>query len=71
VRSLSSALRGSFVSAATRLTILSFVILFATVSQRSPHSARAQARHVGANMVAWQTLQAAKHVPTAYNGRAE
>ena len=55
----------------TRLTLLAFVIICATASQHYSETARAQTRHVGANVIAWQTLQSAKHVQTSYTGRAE
>jgi len=71
MRSLTSALRGNFSPKPARLAILVFLILFATLLQRYPQSARAQLRHPGANVVAWQTLQSAKHVPTTYSGRSE
>src|SRR5258708_13743286 len=57
-----------FVSMSTRLALLAFLIICASVSQHYSGTVRAQTRHVGANVVAWQTLQAAKHVPTTYKG---
>ena len=71
MRSLTSALRGNFSPKPARLAILVFLILFATLLQRYPQSARAQLRHPGANVVAWQTLQSARHVPTTYSGPRE
>ena len=57
-----------FVSMSTRLALLAFLIICASVSQHYSGTVRAQTRHVGANVVAWQTLQSAKHVPTSYKG---
>src|SRR6266849_5625515 len=57
-----------FVSMSTRLALLAFLIICASVSQHYSGTVRAQTRHVGANVVAWQTLQSAKHVPTSFKG---
>jgi len=57
-----------FVPMPTRLALLAFLIVCASVSQHYSGTVRAQTRHVGANVVAWQTLQSAKHVPTSYKG---
>src|SRR6266849_8392124 len=70
MRSPSSRPDWKFVSMSTRLAMLAFLIICASVSQHYSGTVRAQTRHVGANVVAWQTLQAAKHVPTTYGGRA-
>src|SRR6266852_2133432 len=68
MRSSSSRPDWKFVSMSTRLALLAFLIICASVSQHYSGTVRAQTRHVGANVVAWQTLQAAKHVPTSYKG---
>jgi uncharacterized repeat protein (TIGR01451 family) len=71
MRSLTSTPRGNSLPKLARLTILVFLILFATLLQNYPQSARAQSHNPRANIVAWQTLQPAQHVPTIYKGRSD
>ena len=54
----------------TVLALLAFVLIFAGVTHYS-ETARAQMPHIPANVVAWQTLKAAQHVPTKYQGRPQ
>src|ERR1017187_8246286 len=71
MRSRISKLGWQFVSKPGPWALVALVIMFLGAAQHYSRTARAQSPHVGANAVAWQTLQSAQHVPTSYRGRAE
>src|SRR5271166_4255571 len=71
MRLRTSKLGWQFVPKPGPLALLVLVIIFLGAAQHYSKTARAQTPHVGANVVAWQTLKPAQQVPTSYRGSAD
>jgi uncharacterized repeat protein (TIGR01451 family) len=72
MRSLTSKLAYQFISKPGPWALVALlVVIFLGAAEHYPKTAQAQSPHLGANAVAWRTLQPARHVPTSYQGRPE
>ena len=72
MRSLTSKLAHQLISKPGSWALVAVLItILLGAAEHYPKTASAQSPHLGANAIAWQTLQSARHVPTSYEGRPE